>query len=69
MAGQKTSDQKLFDTARHYGKVVKDEEKIENGKAVRITWFSLAGALILTIRENGELFLVKEFAGAAIMNI
>lgn len=63
------ADQKLFDAARHYGVIVKDEEKIENGMAVRITWFRLAGALILTIRKNGELFLVKEFAGAAVMEI
>ena len=65
----KNTDLELFDAARHYGTIVKDEEKVENGTAVRITWFRLAGALILTIRRNGELFLIKEYAGKAIMEV
>ena len=54
-------DIELFNAAKHYGDIVKDEERNDNGNCVRITWFRLAGKMILTVRRNGELFFIKEY--------
>lgn len=56
------TNEEIFEEVRRYGKIVRDDEMEEKGIHVRITIFNYAGSLFYTIRRNGKLFFLKEYA-------